>query len=49
MTFTYFVSPIYTPIAYPPSPYPVVYYPLKSNPYRFAMPVLYSAPPPAVY
>ncbi|HKM78220.1 MAG TPA: hypothetical protein VJZ03_04025 [Candidatus Bathyarchaeia archaeon] len=49
MTFTYFVSPIYTPIAYPPSPFPVVYYPLKSNPYRFPMPVLYSAPPPAVY
>jgi hypothetical protein len=49
MAFVYFVSPIYTPMLYPPiSQYPVVYYPVKSSTYRFPIPVMYSSPPPAI-
>ncbi|MGD0423440.1 MAG: hypothetical protein ABSA92_08275 [Candidatus Bathyarchaeia archaeon] len=49
MSFVYFVSPIYSPVIYPPTAqFPIVYYPVKSSTYQFPIPLMYSTPPPAI-
>ena len=49
MSYVYFVTPIYTPVFYPPTAQPpVVYYPTKTVTYKFPIPMLYSTPPPAI-
>ncbi|HKM76893.1 MAG TPA: hypothetical protein VJZ32_10790 [Candidatus Bathyarchaeia archaeon] len=49
MSFLYFVTPLFSPPTYPSAtPFPLVYAPLKLATYGFPMPLMYSAPPPAV-
>ena len=49
MGYVFFVTPIYTPVFYPPTAQaPVVYYPTKTVSYKFPIPMLYSTPPPAI-
>ena len=49
MGYVFFVTPVYTPVFYPPTAQPpVVYYPTKTVSYKFPIPMVYSTPPPAV-
>ncbi len=49
MSLVFFVTPLYSPVYYPPTAHPpVVYFPSEMRTYMFPIPMFYSTPPPAI-